>query len=350
MTEKPRPLTNDEPAGRAPAQPEVDAASAALIEAFLRGEGAASADWRAEPLPPDHKSGFVAVIGRPNVGKSTLVNALVGQKVAIVSPKPQTTRRRLLGIRTRPDHQAIFIDTPGIHDHPLHRLGAQMVESAVAVIPDADVILFVVDVSVPPGPEDERIARLLAARAGERPVFFVLNKMDQLRLETAQARIESYWALLPGYADSMPVSALRGTNVERLMSHILDRLPAGPRYYPDTQVTDQTERQIAAELVREAVLRYTQQEVPHAVAVLVEHYEERPNGVLYVGATLWVEKESQRPILIGKGGEMLKRIGAAARKELERMVGSQVYLELWVKVRPDWRNRPRDLRELGLEE
>lgn len=350
MTTERRPPTDDEQPARAPAQPAVDAASAALIEAFLQGEGVAAADWHEEPLPPEHKSGFVAVIGRPNVGKSTLVNALVGQKVAIVSPKPQTTRRRLLGIRTRPDHQAIFIDTPGIHDRPLHRLGAQMVDSAVAVLPDADVILFVVDVSAPPGPEDERIARLLAAKATDRPILFVLNKMDRLPLETAQARIEAYWALLPGYADSMPVSALRGTNVERLLSHILTYLPIGPRYYPDTQLTDQTERQIAAELVREAVLRYTQQEVPHAVAVLTEQYEERPNGVLYVGATLWVEKESQRPILIGKGGEMLKRIGAAARQELERMVGSQVYLELWVKVRPDWRNRRRDLRELGLEE
>ncbi|HOT93384.1 MAG TPA: GTPase Era [Anaerolineae bacterium] len=298
-------------------------------------------------MPEGHKSGFVAVIGRPNVGKSTLVNALVGRKIAIVSPKPQTTRNRISGILTAPDYQMIFVDTPGIHTRPGHRLNELMIEQAVASIPNADVVLFVVDVAVAPREEDAYIAQLLQAKAQKRPVVFALNKMDQLDMEQAKANIERYWALLPDYADSIPISALKGTNLDLLREHLLRFLPEGPRYYPGDQITDQTEHQIAAELIREAMLRFTHQEVPHAAAVFVEDYHERENGVLYVSATIWVERESQKPIVIGKQGQRLKQIGSAARVELERFIGGKVYLELWVKVQPQWRDREGRLRELG---
>jgi len=271
----------------------------------------------------------------------------VGQKIAIVSPKPQTTRNRIIGILTQPMHQIIFSDTPGIHQKLGHRLNRLMIKQAIAAIPDADVLLFVVDVSMQPRDEDRFIARLLQKKAGRRPIFFVLNKMDRLPLEGAKKRIESYWALLPQHTDSMPVSALRGTNVQKLLDHILEVMPAGPRYYPGDQITDQTERQVAAELIREAVLRQTYQEVPHATAVLVEELQTRDNGDTYIEARIWVERESQKPIIIGKKGQQLKKIGTAARQELERFIGGKVYLDLWVKVKPKWRDHGARLRELG---
>lgn len=346
---------NDKDTDRTPAAEEeqADAASSAVIDAFLEQtqsepliEGKVE-DWYEAPLPEGHRSGFVAVIGRPNVGKSTLVNALVGAKVAIVSPKPQTTRTRITGILTEPDYQLIFLDTPGIHKNPRHMLNERMIEQAVNTIPDADVLLFVVDVSVDPREEDALIARLLREKGREQPVLFVLNKMDRLAMEEAEDRIERYWELLPDYADSIPTSALKGTNLELLIDHLLPHVPEGPRYYPGGQVTDQTHYHIAAELIREAVLRYTRQEVPHAAATLVEDFEERDNGVVYIAARVWVERDAHKPIVIGKGGKRLKQIGIAARQELERFVGGKVYLDLWVKVQEDWRNREARLRELG---
>ncbi|MDF1513295.1 MAG: GTPase Era [Anaerolineae bacterium] len=327
-----------------------EAQSDATIAAFLDAVGEIPTVLHGsldEPVPEGHKSGFISVIGRPNVGKSTLVNALVGQKISIVSRKPQTTRTLVTGISTTPAYQMIFIDTPGIHMRHGHKLNKRMVDTAVAAIPDADVILFVVDVLAPPHQEDKIIARLLSEKTSSSPVLFVMNKMDRLSLERAQERIEAYWALLPDYTDSLPTSALKGTNIIVLREKILAYLPEGPRYYPGDQITDQTEYTIAAELVREAMLTYTHQEVPHASAVLVEDYNVRDNGVVYIAATIWVERESQKPIVIGKEGKLLKMIGSAARKELERFVGSKVYLELWVKVQPDWRNRDNRLRELG---
>jgi len=330
-----------------------------LIEQFLAETGGtvsqagASTDaagvlsWEEEPLPEGHRSGFVALIGRPNVGKSTLVNALVGKKVTIVSSKPQTTRSRIRGILTAPEYQMIFVDTPGIHERPLRRLNKIMIQEAVDAIPDADVILFVVDVSVKPRREDRMIARLLQEKARHRPVIFALNKMDRLPVERARELIEAYWAILPEHADSIPVSALKGTNVTLLRDHILQFVPEGPRYYPGDQVTDQTERQIAAELIREALFRYTREEVPHSVAVLVEEFTQRKSGTLYVAATIWVERASQKAIVIGKRGERLKQIGVVARGELERFIGGRVYLDLWVKVKPDWRDHAARLRELG---
>jgi len=332
----------------------VEAESQAVIESFLAESGGLTVTeaesglhWQEAALPEGHKSGFVAVIGRPNVGKSTLVNALIGQKVSIVSRKPQTTRTRVVGVLTEPAYQLIFIDTPGIHKKPEHKLNQLMIEQAVSSIPDADAILFVVDASVTPRGEDEMIADLLGQKAEKRPVFFVLNKMDQLRMEKAEQRIERYWSLLPNYADSIPTSALNGTNVNLLREHILPHIPEGPRYYAHDQLTDQTEHQIAAELIREAMLNFTHQEVPHSAAVLIEDYHEQENGVLYIAARIWVERESQKPIVIGNKGSRLKQIGTAARAELERFVGGKVYLDLWVKVKPKWRDHEGRLRELG---
>ena len=293
----------------------------------------------------DHRSGFVAVIGRPNVGKSTLVNHLVGQKVAIVSPKPQTTRGRIRGILTRADAQVIFIDTPGLH-RPRHRLGKNMVAVAKDAIPDADVVLFTVDCSVLPNNEDRMISTLLKPHT-HAPVVLVLNKMDKMRAENVKQHTQAYWDLAPFNHDWMMTVATQGTNLDKLLRLIIATLPNGPRYYPDDQVTDQTERDIAAELIREQVLRHAYEEVPHAVAVVVTEFSERENNAFYVAADIFVEKESQKGIIIGKRGRMLRDVGSAARREIERMVGGRIFLDLWVKVRKNWRQDDRELRRLG---
>lgn len=323
--------------------------SLALIEAFLEESGAATTeekDWF-EDLPEGHRSGFVAIIGRPNVGKSTLANACVGEKVAIVSRKPQTTRTRILAILTQPEYQAIFIDTPGIHKKMHARLNKVMVQQAVDAIPDADVILFMADIAVPPRSEDKYTAYLLREKTKQPKIVPVFNKLDLVSTKQAEAHAEQYQALLPEAQRPAFVSALHGQHVGELLTRIVDQLPEGPRYYPGDQVTDQTPFQIAAELIREAVLRHTYQELPYVTAVLVEDFEERENGVTYISARIWVERESQKPILIGRGGKMLRRIGADARQELERFVGGQVYVDLWVKAKPRWRDRDARLHELG---
>jgi GTP-binding protein Era len=302
-----------------------------------------------DDIPEGHKSGFVAVIGRPNVGKSTLMNRIVGQKVAIVSPKPQTTRNRILGILTLENEdggaQVIFVDTPGLHK-PRHKLGQYMVATATNAIPDADLVLFVVDVSVRPTDADRMITKLIQQHTN-RPVVLVLNKMDLLRPEEVKQHTESYWELAPYRRDWLMTVATEGVNLDKLLDMIISALPEGPPYYPGDQVTDQTEREIAAELIREQVLRHTRQEIPHAVAVVVEEFAERENDVIYVEATIFVEKDSQKGIIIGRGGQMLHRIGSAARQEIERMISGRVYLDLWVKVRKAWRRSERELRHLG---
>jgi len=298
-----------------------------------------------ETVPPGHRSGFVAVIGRPNVGKSTLMNQLLGHKVAIVSPRPQTTRTCIRGILTRPDAQIIFVDTPGLHK-PLHKLGEVMVATAASAIPDADVVLFVVDVSVMPTDEDQMIARMIRQRTSH-PVILVLNKMDLLPPERVKPHTEAYWALVPDHAGWMMTIATEAVNLDKLLDMVIAHLPEGPRYYPGDLITDQTEREIAAELIREQVLRFTREEVPHSVAVVVEEYKERETGGVYIAATIYVEKESQKGILIGAGGQMLRRIGTAAREEIERMVGGKVYLDLWVKVSKNWRRDLRRVRRMG---
>ena len=293
----------------------------------------------------NHKSGFVAVIGRPSVGKSTLVNRLVKQKVAIVSAKPQTTRSRILGILTRADAQVVFVDTPGLH-RPRHQLGRKMVAVATGAIPDADVVLFIVDCSVLPTDEDWMIGRLIRQHT-QAPVLLVLNKMDRLLAENVKRHTETYWNLAPFHRDWMMTVATQGTNLDKLLPLVIAALPLGPRYYPGDQVTDQTEREIAAELIREQVLRHTRQEVPHAVAVAVTEFKERENNVIYLAADIFVEKESQKGIIIGRRGRMLRDVGSAARRQIERMTGGQVYVDLWVKVRKDWRQDERELRRLG---
>lgn len=295
-------------------------------------------------IAPSHKSGFVAIVGKPNVGKSTLVNAYVGAKIAIVSNKPQTTRRVIRGILTRPDAQIIFVDTPGIHK-PLHQLGRVMVEAAMRAVDDVDVVVFLVDGSRMPGEEDVRIGRMLSERC-RAPVLLALNKMDLLKPENVQAVTEAFWALVK-YDDWMRLSATRGDNRDQLLDQILARLPEGPELYPADQVTDQNLQAIAAELIREQVLLNTRQEIPHSVAVAIEQWEERRADLAHIAATIYVERESQKGIVIGAGGAMLKKIGQSARKEIEEWVGHQVFLELWVKVWEKWRERESSLRELG---
>lgn len=298
----------------------------------------------AEDIPDGHRSGYVAIIGRPNVGKSTLMNAYLGQKVAIVSEKPQTTRNQLLGILTRPDAQIVFVDTPGIHAAK-NKLGEYMVETAVQTIPDADLVLFMVDISEPPHFADKRIADLIMERT-TAPTLLVLNKVDLLADQDAEARRQEFLAL-GKFTDSILTSALDPDSQAALLTAMIAHLPCGPRYYPEEQVTDQQERFIAAEMVREAVLKYTREEIPHSTAVVVNEFKRRPNGVVYINATVYVEKESQKGIIIGQKGSMLKRIGSAARPEIEKMVEQKVYLELWVKVWAKWRDNVADLRRLG---
>jgi GTP-binding protein Era len=297
-----------------------------------------------DQLPAGHRSGFVAVVGRPNVGKSTLINAYLGQKIAIVSSKPQTTRNRLLGILTRDDAQVVFVDTPGIHT-PQHLLGKVMVEAARRSIPDADVILFLVDGSQAPGGEDVLVANAIGEHAHQAPVVLALNKMD-LWSGAEPPYLDQYTQLLP-VAARLPLSASRGDNCSELLQLIVSYLPLGPRYFPAEQVTDQHTRFIVAELVREAALTRLHQEVPYALAVMTEEFKERSQDMTYISVTVFVERESQKGIVIGQGGRTLKEIGQAARAEIERLVGTRVYLELHVKVRPKWRQDEEELRRLG---
>lgn len=300
-----------------------------------------------ERLPAGHRSGFVAVVGRPNVGKSTLVNAYLGQKVAIVSRKPQTTRRRQLGILTAPDYQVVFVDTPGWHD-PRHKLGEFMVETAARALPDADVILFMVDVSEPARVEDQSLAERIAGLGQAIPTIIAMNKVDLLPPAARRRRADAFLALLPAAnVDWVLISATQGDNQDDLLARIVGALPEGPRYYPADQVTDTRVRDLVGELVREQALRLLHAEVPHALAVLVEEFKERSETLAYVRATVFVERDSQKGILIGTGGRMLKRIGAAARMEIEQVLGIRIYLDLWVKVRHKWRQKADSLRELG---
>lgn len=297
-----------------------------------------------EQLPADHRSGFVAVAGKPNVGKSTLLNALLGQKIAIVSPKPQTTRTRIRCILTQSDAQVIFVDTPGIH-HPRHKLGEIMVQTAAQAIADSDVVLFLADISGPPSQGDRQLAELIS-ELGQRQVILGLNKSDLPLTDPVEERVEAYLTL-GQFCDCVVLSATRGDNLDLLLERIIDALPLGPRYYPEDQVTDQHLRMMAAELIREQVLHFTYQEVPHSVAVQVRVFEERESGPTYIEAHIFVERESQRGIVIGRAGGMLKQIGRGARREIERLLAQQVYLDLRVKTRYKWRRRERELRRLG---
>lgn len=291
------------------------------------------------------RSGFVAIVGRPNVGKSTLLNQMVGTKVAIVTPKPQTTRNRITGIKTTPNYQIVFLDTPGIHR--AHRLlNQRMVETALKTLNEVDAVLWLVDVSEGIQKEDEEIAQLL--RKSKATTLVVLNKIDLIPKPELLPIMERSSMLLPG-REIVPISALKGENIPLLLELIEKALPEGPRYYPEDEVTDQTERFLASEIIREKIFLLTREEIPYATAVSVEEFTEKPEkNVIVIRATIYAERESQKGILIGKSGSMLKEIGRQAREELEAVLGCRIYLELFVKVHEGWSRDPRALRELGL--
>ncbi len=292
------------------------------------------------------RAGFVALFGWTNVGKSTLLNRLVGEKVAAVADVPQTTRNRILGVRTFPrSAQAVFVDTPGFH-RPKHRMNRAMVELARRSLVGADVILFVADAAHGLGPGDEEAVSVLRPLGGAR--LAVLNKVDAVepksRLLPLMQTVVDTW----GFAEAIPVSALTGDGCESLLSRVIELLPEGPFQFPEDSYTDQPERMLAAEWIREKLVRRTRQELPHATAVVIDRWESRPDGMTAIEAGIYVERESQKGIVIGKGGTLLKRVGTEARQEIERLLGTPVFLRLRVKVRPDWRDDERTLREIGL--
>lgn len=289
-----------------------------------------------------HRSGYVAIVGRPNVGKSTLLNRILGQKVAIVTPKPQTTRGKILGIKTTPQAQVLFIDTPGLHDSP-SLLNQRMMESAEAALSDADVVLWMLDVERSLSVAERRFAARLKER--ETPVCVALNKIDLKKRAELIPFVAEIAALLPG-RDVVPVSAAKGTNVDELLAQLVDMLPVGPRYYDDETLTDQTERMLVQEVVREKVLLLTHHEVPYAVAVTVDAFEEK-DDLAVVDATIHVERPSQKAIVIGARGALIKRIGTDARHELEKVLGRRVYLRLFVRVQEKWTANPARIKEFG---
>lgn len=295
---------------------------------------------------PDFRSGFIAVVGRPNVGKSTLINSLLGQKVAAVSPRPQTTRRRQLGILTRPDSQLIFVDTPGIQA-PRHKLGAFLNQEATEALDGVDVVLFLVDASVVPTEDDKRIASLLDRVRRRTSIVLAANKTDLIAPETVISRLDLYSALLRKEVRSMGISALHQEHLADLLSFLVSLVPVRPPEYEDQQITDLYEREIASDLIRESALVKLRDEVPHGIAVRIDEFKERENGTTYIAATVFVERESQKGIVIGESGKMLKQIGTRARQEIETMGGHKVFLELRVKVDKDWRNNESALKRLG---
>jgi len=290
-----------------------------------------------------YKSGFIAIIGRPNVGKSTFMNRVIGQKIAIMSDKPQTTRNKIQGVLTEPDAQFIFIDTPGIHK-PKHRLGDFMVKIAENTLNEVDAVLFMINADEGYGAGDQYILERL--QNVKRPVFLVINKIDLIHPDDIFALIDQYKDKY-NFEEVIPISALQGNNVTNLLQKLKEYLPEGPQYYPADQVTDHPERFIMSELIREKVLQLTREEIPHSIAVVIENIERRENDKLLIQATIITERPTQKAILIGKQGSMLKTIGQKARKDIEALLGTKVFLELWIKVQKDWRNRESQLREFG---
>ncbi|TMU85579.1 GTPase Era [Bacillus sp. BHET2] len=295
----------------------------------------------------EHKSGFISIIGRPNVGKSTFLNKVIGQKIAIMSDKPQTTRNKVQGVYTTDDAQMIFIDTPGIHK-PKHKLGDFMMKIAQNTLKEVDVILFMVNVEEGLGKGDHFIIEKL--KGVKTPVFLILNKIDQVHPDALLPMIQQYNDLFP-FAATVPISALEGNNVDNLVQLLKDQLPEGPQFYPADQITDHPERFIVSELIREKVLHMTREEIPHSIAVMIDKMEKKQDkDLIDVIATIIVERDSQKGIVIGKQGSMLKEVGKRARVDIENLLGTRVYLELWVKVQKDWRNRSSTLRDFGFSD
>lgn len=292
------------------------------------------------------KTGFISLIGRPNAGKSTLINQILDRKIAITSSKPQTTRTRITGIFTTSDAQMVFIDTPGIHK-PKDRLNQYMVEAARSTIYEGDVIFYVVDASVPFGPGEQFILDCL--KDIDVPVFLLLNKIDCMTSEEIMRTIVK-WQTRREFAEIFPLSAERGDNVDRLLETVKGYLIEGPNFYPEDAVTDQPERIVMSELIREKILRLTEEEVPHSVAVVIEHMErDESDDKLIVHAAIYTEHQSQKAIIIGKQGQMIKRIGTAARRDIEELLGEKIYLKLWVRVKENWRNREGALHDFGYD-
>jgi GTPase len=290
------------------------------------------------------KSGFVAIVGRPNVGKSTLMNQVIGQKIAIMSDKPQTTRNKIHGVYTTDDVQIVFLDTPGIHK-PNSKLGNYMLKAAESAFNEVDAILFLTDVTEAIGGGDRYIMEQLK-KVTNTPVFLVLNKIDKIHPDEMLPVIDKFRKQM-NFSEIVPVSALQGNNVNSLLEQVSKYLQEGPMYYPADQITDHPEQFVCAELIREKLLHLTREEVPHSIAVEIESMSVQDNGLVNIGAVIFVERDSQKGIIIGKSGALLKEVGKLARLDIEKLLGSKIFLELWVKVNKDWRNRESMLKSLG---
>lgn len=297
----------------------------------------------------NNKSGFVAMMGRPNVGKSALINALLGEKIAAVSPWPQTTRKRQLGILTTDLGQIVFVDTPGIHN-PIHKLGQHMNEEAISALEDSDVILILCDISHPPNEEDQKLADIIMRLNRSIPLIMALNKSDIIDPEENEVFQEAFNQLFPRINEFIAISATQGNNLDLLISLLYKYLPEGPNFFPEDQITDLYERDIAADIIREAALFHLRDEVPHSIAIRIDEFKERNDKGALISATLFVERDSQKGIVIGKNGQMLKQIGTLARKEIENIFKYKVYLNLRVKTRKNWRNDKTALRLFGFHE
>ncbi|WP_411953472.1 GTPase Era [Alkalibacillus sp. S2W] len=298
-------------------------------------------------MTEQYHSGFIAIIGRPNVGKSTFMNRVIGEKIAIMSDKPQTTRNKIQGVLTTDQTQYVFIDTPGVHK-PKHRLGDFMVQSAINTLNEVDVIMFMVNADESFGKGDEYIIERL--KQVKNPVVLVINKIDEVHPDELLPIIDTYRKQLD-FEDIVPISALEGNNTEELLNVLSKHLPEGPQYYPEDHLTDHPERFIISEFIREKVLHHTHEEIPHSIAVVIDSIKEREDqDMIDVQATIVVERNSQKGIIIGKQGKMLKQIGSEARTDIESLLGTGIYLELWVKVQKDWRNRQFHLRDYGYRE
>jgi GTP-binding protein Era len=297
-------------------------------------------------LLENFRSGYVSIIGRPNVGKSTLLNSILGEKVSIVTSRAQTTRKKIIGIKTTQESQIIFIDTPGIHK-PSNKLGEFMLREAKGALEDANVIFLMVEPQAA-GPGDRFIINSLKEARTAPPVFLIINKIDLIKKTEILPLIDEYRGLYP-FETVFPLSALNPHDVKMLVDAVVEKLPQGPKYYPDDIITDQYERYLVSEIIREKIMEVTKDEVPHAVAVEILQWTEREDGLISLSANIYVERQGQKGIIIGKGGGKLKSIGTAARAEIERFLERRVFIELWVKVREDWRSDVKKLKELGFE-